>query len=62
MLMDQVDTLHVDRYHYWSQVLCCAIMTQLDNLEVKVTDSSQASYAVLRQLLLNVQIASFLVF
>ena len=36
MLMDQVDTLHVDRY--WSQVLCCTIMTHLDDLEVKVMD------------------------
>ena len=33
-MMDQVDTLHVDRY--WSQVLCCTIMTHLDDLEVKV--------------------------
>ena len=36
MLMDQVDTLHVGRY--WSEVLCCIIMTHLDDLEVKVTD------------------------
>ena len=36
MLMDQVDTLHVDRH--WSQVLCCTIMTHLDDLDVKVTD------------------------
>ena len=36
MLMDQVDTLQV--YRYWSQVLCCTIMTNLDDLEVKVTD------------------------
>ena len=34
--MDQVDTLHVGRY--WSEVLCCTIMTHLDDLEVKVTD------------------------
>ena len=34
--MDQVDTLHVGRY--WSEVLCCIIMTYLDDLEVKVTD------------------------
>ena len=34
--MDQVDTLHVGRY--WSEVLCCTIMTHLGNLEVKVTD------------------------
>ena len=34
--MDQVDTLHVGRY--WSEVLCCAIMTHLGDLEVKVTD------------------------
>ena len=36
ILMDQVDTLHVDRY--CSQVLCCTIMTHLDDLEVKVMD------------------------
>ena len=36
MLMDQVDTLHGGRY--WSEVLCCTIMTRLDDLEVKVTD------------------------
>ena len=36
MLMDKVDTFHVDRY--WSQVLCCTITTHLDDLEVKVTD------------------------
>ena len=34
--MDQVDTLHVGRY--WSEVLCCTIMTHLSDLEVKVTD------------------------
>ena len=34
--MDQVDTLHVGRY--WSEVLCCTIMTHLYDLEVKVTD------------------------
>ena len=36
MSMDQVDTLHVDRY--WSQVLCCTIIIHLYVLEVKVTD------------------------
>ena len=36
MLMDQVDTLHGGRY--WSEVLCCIIMTHLGDLEVKVTD------------------------
>ena len=35
MLMDQVDTLHGGRY--WSEVLCYTIMTNLDDLEVKVT-------------------------
>ena len=34
--MDQVDTLHVGRY--WSEVLCCTIMTQLSDLEFKVTE------------------------
>ena len=34
--MDQVDTLHVGRY--WSEVLCCTIMTHLGDLEFKVTD------------------------
>ena len=34
--IDQVDTLHVGRY--WSEVLCCTIMTHLGDLEVKVTD------------------------
>ena len=34
--MDQVDTLHVGRY--WSDVLCCTIMTHLGDLEVKFTD------------------------
>ena len=36
LLMYQVDTLHVGRY--WSEVLCCTIMTHLGDLEVKVTD------------------------
>ena len=36
MLMDQVDSVHVGRY--WSEVLCYTIMTQLDDLEFKVTD------------------------
>ena len=36
LLMDQVDTLHVGRY--WSEVLCCTIMTHLGDLEVNVTD------------------------
>ena len=36
LLMDQVDTLHVGRY--WSEVLCCTIMTHLGDLEVKVTE------------------------
>ena len=36
MLMDQVDTLHGGRY--WSEVLCCTIMTHLGDLAVKVTD------------------------
>ena len=36
MLMDQVDTLHVDRY--WWKVLCCSIATHLSDLEFKVTD------------------------
>ena len=36
MLMDRVDTLHIDRY--WSEVLCCTIMTHLSDLDVKVTD------------------------
>ena len=36
--MDELDTLHVGRY--WSEVLCCTIMTHLDDLEFefKVTD------------------------
>ena len=35
--MDQVDTctLHVGRY--WSEVLCCTVMTHLSDLEFKVT-------------------------
>ena len=36
LLMNQVVTLHVGRY--WSEVLCCTIMTHLGDLEVKVTD------------------------
>ena len=36
MLLDQVDTLHAGRY--WSEVLCCTIMTHLGDLEVKVMD------------------------
>ena len=36
LLMDQVDTLHVGRY--WSEVLCCTILTHLGDLEFKVTD------------------------
>ena len=32
----QVDTLHGGRY--WSEVLCCTIMTHLSDPEVKVTD------------------------
>ena len=38
MLMDRVDTLHIDRYMYWSEVLCCTIMDDLSDFEVKVTD------------------------
>ena len=34
--MDLVDTLPAVRY--WSEVLCCNIMTQISDLEVKVTD------------------------
>ena len=36
MLMDRVDTLHIDRY--WSEVLCCTIMDHLSDFGVKVTD------------------------
>ena len=36
MSMDQVDTLHIDRY--WSEVLCFSITTHLSDFEVKVTD------------------------
>ena len=50
MLMDQVETLHV--CGYWSEILCCTITTHLSDIEVKVMGHSQASYAVLRQLLL----------
>ena len=35
LLMDQVDTLHVGSF--WSEVLCCTIMTHLGDLEFKVT-------------------------
>ena len=34
--MDIVDTLSDVRY--WSEVLCCAIITHICDLEVKVTD------------------------
>ena len=34
--MDLVGTLPDVRY--WSEVLCCTIMTHIDDLEVKVTD------------------------
>ena len=34
--MDQLEFLHVGRY--WSEVLCCIIMTHISDLEVKVTD------------------------
>ena len=33
--MDQVDTLHVGRYMYWSEVLCCTITAHLRDFEVK---------------------------
>ena len=36
LFMDQNDTLHVGRY--WSEILCCSIVTHLGDLEVKVTD------------------------
>ena len=36
MKMDEVYTLHVDRY--WSEVLCCTIRPYLGDLEVKVMD------------------------
>ena len=36
MYIDQVDTLHIDRY--WSEVLFCTITNHLSDLEVKVTD------------------------
>ena len=35
MSMDQVDTLHVGRYMYWSEVLCCTITAHLRDFEVK---------------------------
>ena len=38
LLMDQVDTLHAGTY--WSEVLCCTIMTHLGDLEVKVMEFS----------------------
>ena len=34
--MDLVDTLPV--VIYWSEVLCCTIVTHIGHLEVKVTD------------------------
>ena len=34
--MDQVHSLHVGRYMYWSEVLCCTITAHLRDLEVKV--------------------------
>ena len=34
--MNQVDTLHVDRY--WSEVLCYTIMIHQSDPEFKVTD------------------------
>ena len=40
--MDQVDALYVDRY--WSQVLCCSIMTHLSDLEFKVTAQTLKIY------------------
>ena len=36
MLMDLADTIHIVRY--LSEVLCCTIMTHLNDYEVKVTD------------------------
>ena len=36
MLMDLVDTMPVARY--WSEPLCCTILTHLGYLEVMVTD------------------------
>ena len=36
MYMGQVDTLHVGRYMYWSEVLCYTITAHLRDLEVKV--------------------------
>ena len=35
-MVDQVNTLHVVRY--WSEVLCCIIMTHLGDTTVKVMD------------------------
>ena len=35
MLMDHIDTLHVDRS--WSEVLCFSIMTHLSDPEFKVS-------------------------
>ena len=43
MWMDQVDTLHVSRY--WSEVLCCTIMTHQSGLEFKVTDFEILCYS-----------------
>ena len=42
--MDQDDTLHIDIY--WSEGLCCTIMTHLGDLEVKVTDLENLCYSV----------------
>ena len=42
--MDQDDTLHAGRY--WSEVLCCTIMTHLGDLEVKVTDLQKVDKSI----------------
>ena len=42
--MDQVDTLHVGRY--WSEVLCCTIMTDLSDLVTLFSRSQTLKFYV----------------
>ena len=51
MWMDQVNTLHIDRY--WSEVLCCTITTHLNDLEVKVTDLEILCYSFCKSISLE---------
>ena len=55
--MDQVDTLHVGRYMYWSEVLCCTITAHLRDFEVKAMGHRFLSHLLIAGCDIGVQIS-----